>query len=60
MMINVDKLRNYLMDYYGTATFSGLPMAVIDLAKVQSCPAETLVQIALKEGVDLSNFAVDE
>ena len=60
MTIDVDKLRSYLMDYYGTATFSGLPMAVMDLANVQSCSAQALVQIALKENVDLSRFAVDE
>lgn len=60
MTIDVDKLRSYLIDYYGTAAFSGMPMALVDLSKVQSCSVEDLVQIALKERVDLSQFAVAE
>ena len=60
MTIDVDKLRSYLMDYYGTAAFSGMPMALVDLSKAQSCSAEELVQIACKEGVDLAQFAVLE
>ena len=58
--INVDELRRYLMDYYGTAAFSGLPMAMVDLSRVQSASPEEVVRIALKENVDLSRFAVNE
>ncbi len=57
--INVDQLRRYLMDYYGTAAFSGLPMAMVDLSRVQTGSPEEVVRIALKENVDLSRFAVN-
>ena len=59
MEIDVDRLRSYLVDYYGTAMFSGLPMAVVDLSRVQTASPEEVVRIALKENVDLSRFAVN-
>lgn len=33
---SVDRVRDALKDYYGTAMTSGFPMAVVDLAKVDS------------------------
>ena len=57
MLIDADELRDYLTDYYGTAAFSGSPAAVFDLSKAQSCSDEELVQLALKENIDLSKFA---
>ena len=29
--IDVDKLRDYMTDYFGTAMFNGFPVAILDL-----------------------------
>ena len=57
MKINVNELRESMENYYGTAVFSGMPMAAVDLFRVQSASDDELIRIAQKEGVDLSRFA---
>ncbi|MBR2676448.1 MAG: hypothetical protein IKE28_06025 [Solobacterium sp.] len=54
--MNIEELRAYLLDYYGTAVFSGMPMALIDVSKVKNASAEELIKIAEKEHIDLSKF----
>ena len=58
MTIDIDALRDYLKDYYGTAIFAGMPAAIIDVSKVERASPEELVRIAMKENVDLSMFTV--
>ena len=55
--IDTDKLRDYLEDYFGTAMFSGFPMAVIDLSKIRNASDEELIRIAQKEHIDLTRFS---
>lgn len=54
--IDTDRLRRDLMDYYGTAMFSGFPMAVVDLSRIERASDEELIEIAQKNGVDLSEY----
>ena len=56
MNINIEKLRNYLINYYGTAMSSGFPMAVIDLSDVESASDDELIEIANSLGIDLEDF----
>jgi len=56
--IDIEALRDYMRDYYGTAIFAGMPAAVIDVTKVERASAEELVAIAIKEHVDLTKFSV--
>ena len=58
--IDVDALRDYMEDRYGTAMFNGLPPALMDLADVSSMSAQELCQKAEREGVDLRHFEVKE
>lgn len=58
MTIDVDALRFYMWDYYGTAIFAGMSAAMIDVAKVERASAEDLIKFALNEHVDLSKFSV--
>lgn len=51
-MPNSDDLRKKLKDYYGTAMFSGNPMAVIDLSRVDSANDEELEKLANKAGIN--------
>ena len=34
--IDVDKLRDYMTDYFGTAMFNGFPAAILDLSDIES------------------------
>ena len=56
--IDVDKLRDYLMDYCGTAVLTGFPAAAFDLVDVQIASGQELCQMAERFGVDLSRFVV--
>ena len=47
---DTEELREELMDYYGTAMASGMPMAVLDLARVENMSAEELQREAEKLG----------
>lgn len=58
MSIDVDALRDYMRDYYGTAIFAGISVAMIDVAKVERVLVEELIKLALKEHVDLSKYSV--
>ena len=54
--IDISRLRRDLEDYYGTAMFSGFPMAVMDLPKVERMSAQELVELAQKNGIDLRKY----
>lgn len=56
MSLNSDDLRNDLMDYYGSAMASGMPMAVIELGKVSSASDDELEDLARRAGISLSNY----
>ena len=55
MNIDYEKLRNDLIDYFGTAIVYN-PMAVIELSNVQNASNYNLIQIALKNGFNLSDY----
>ena len=56
--IDVNQLRKDMRDYYGTAMFTGFPMAVMDLSKVERLSDRELVELAQKNGVDLRKYIV--
>ena len=58
MNIDIDKLRNDLINYFGTAMASGYGMAVLDLSRVERASDEELVRIALECGFDLNDYVV--
>lgn len=60
MTIDVDKLRDALMDYYGSAMTSGFPMAVIELGDVESASPQELVEMAQRLGMNLRRFEIDD
>ena len=60
MLINIDKLKRDLIDYYGTAAFSGMPAAMIDVFDVENASPEKLVELARHAGFDLRNYAEEE
>ena len=56
--IDIDALRAYLLDYCGTAMFSGFPVAVLDVTDMERASGEELCRIAERLGVDLRRFVV--
>ena len=56
--IDVDALRDYLLDYCGSAMMSGFPAAVLDVADIEHASGEALCRIAEGVGVDLSRFTI--
>lgn len=54
--IDIDKLRNDLEDYFGTAMFSGNPQAMIDLEKVKRASIQELISIAQRYGFDIEKY----
>jgi len=59
MTIDVDKLREDLIDYFGTAMQFN-PVAVVDLGVVENASPEQLVNIALQNGFDLEEYDVNK
>lgn len=55
--VNIDALRDHLVDYVGAAMDAGLPMAMADLIDIETMDAERLCQKAIDFGVDLRDFA---
>lgn len=56
--IDVDALRDYMLDYCGTAMFSGFPSAVLDVVDIERASGEELCDIAEQLGIDLHQFVV--
>lgn len=58
-MIDYEKLRKDLIDYFGTA-ISFSPMAIMDLSRVESASDDELVEIAKRNGFDLTKYFKDK
>ena len=54
--INVENLREDLINYYGTAMYNSSPLALIELTKVQNANENELIEIAIKNRIDLNNY----
>lgn len=53
MNIDIEDLRQALIDYFGTAMMQN-PMAIMDLSKVENASAEELIEIAYKNGIKIT------
>ena len=60
MEIDVDKLREDLKEYFTGAYFCASPVALIDLTEVETATDEEIIQIAIRNKIDLSNYVVDD
>ena len=60
LMVNIDfeSLRRDLKDYFGSAMFGGMPMAVIDLSDVEVASPEQLIEIARRIGFNINDYVV--
>ena len=58
MIIDGDKLKNDLMDYYGSAT-PFYHAAFLDVSRVENATPEELVNIAISNNIDLSEYELN-
>lgn len=56
MVIDIDALRDYLIDYCGTAMFAGFGPAMLDVVEVERADGYELIRIAERLGVDVRRF----
>ena len=58
IIIDIDKLRKDLIDYYGTAT-SFNKTAYLDVIKIEKTSDQELINIAIKNNINLNNYIMD-
>jgi len=56
MTVDVDALREYLLDLCGTAAFAGYGAALVGIAEIENASGRELLFIALQLGVDPTEF----
>ena len=54
--IDIEKLKQYIIDYYGTAMINSSPTAMTDLLEVENASNEKVLSLALKNNINLNNF----
>lgn len=58
MNIDVETLRQDLIDYFGTATFV-FPVAIMDVIEVENADYTKLIEIAKRNGFNLDNYIIE-
>ena len=58
--VDVDQLREGLLDLAGSATGVGFPTAMLDVMDIENESPQELLARAEREGLDLRDFAVDD
>lgn len=54
--IDIEKLRNGLIEYFTSAMFIVSPVALVDLTEVENARDEMVIKIALDNKFDLSKY----
>lgn len=60
MKIDVDELRQDMLDEAGTAMMGGFPAAMLDVSDIEDMAPEELLERAEREGIDLERYEADE
>lgn len=58
--VDVDRLRESLIDHAGSAAGVGFPAAMLDVVDIEGESPQELLARAEREGLDLCAFAVDD
>lgn len=54
--IDIEKLRNDLIEYFTSAMFIVSPVALVDLTEVENASDEKIIKIALDNKFDLKKY----
>ena len=57
--IDIDRLRSDLIDYFMAIVFGVSPVAFMDISEVENASDEKLIEIALSNNFDLSNYLIN-
>ena len=57
--IDIDLLRQDLIDYFTSSMFMVSPVALVDLTEVENASDDKIIKIALDNGFDLNNYRAD-
>lgn len=58
--VDVDQLRESLLDRAGSAASASFPAAMLDVMDIEDESPQELLSRAEREGLDLHDFAVDD
>lgn len=58
--VDVDRLREGLLDHAGSAAGVGFPAAMLNVMDIEDESPQELLARAEREGLDLRDFAVDD
>lgn len=58
--VDVDQLRESLLDRAGSAAGAGFPAAMLDVMDIEDESPQELLSRAEREGLDLCDFVVDD
>ena len=58
MVINIEKLRKDLIDYYGTGSMNW-PVAQIDVFDLENASDEEVYEFAVKKKVNLNKYIIE-
>ena len=56
---NFESLREWLIRYYGIASVNGYPQATVELAEVETCDTDKLIEHAKKLNLNLEDFCIE-
>lgn len=59
MNIDIERLREDLINYFGTASFYN-PIAMMDLVNVESASDKEVIEIAIQNGFDLDKYQEED
>lgn len=54
--IDIERLREDLLDYFGTAAFNVAPQAIFEVEKTKRASAIELIKIAKENGVNIEYY----
>lgn len=58
MLLDIDELKKYLLDYFGSAFHNGNYLAINELTKVENATTEELIEIALNNNVLIEDYII--
>ncbi len=58
--IDIDRLREDLEDYFGTAMFNGNPQAMMELEEVKRASEQELISLARRCGFNINDYTERE
>ena len=59
MNIDIEKLKEDLIDYFGTAMYNASPLAMIELLKIEKASNQEIIGIALDNNFDLNEYVIN-